>query len=968
MIVFQADRESLDLNIQFDLLTGLPLYSERNKLLELVLTYLPLPYSIAEYGCGSKASIIINKLIDFGVPVYALKRGMIMEKDMSDEALNELNYEKRPHALIIDNPLYEGTDFSVENFIEILESESLSVEVEGNKIYTGQYVLSHEKKLQFVQARSHIFTIVTFWDDDSNDTTDLIIDPTIQPDSLFAVDELRGFLRAEESWIFTASLLGNFRLVNEYLTVAQKKKIDDLLGKITLEDLSLDDHSDLIKVLNSSSAGSIGDPDQWTYANNIKNTNEDSNARQSVNTGKGDVIKDIFYKLIYSRKSLADDVLKLRDELNITAEKLGLRNIIKEDAELSEKQLVGLASVASTISYYRAIDQIQRWIHSGVNLYDLLDDIRNLDKAKGIGVRLRQRIERLADVSEDEEGKIDARALSSRYLDAVLTTIVQMNRAGLSVFIDKVGNIHGLLIDKSVLKGIQAGKLEIKEICSDALCLCSHIDTVKDAGKYDGRLGVLSGTEIAHVFFDLGRYFNINTLYPHQEKVLMVTSFIAEEMTFTGNGISMPGSSAFAGIASPESIYSMTNNKGEVYGDKLIQMLEFLKQLKNKKVINLVNDFGAKDSKDLLNSCYEPSDFYTQYTYERHIEQGPILDRRGIPLVHVDTIMGLHQEDLMIEGENAESAALEINRRLRVFSLLEQYPEIRVTVGIIDSSTDDRILLKTDFGLRWTITGEKNHAGATLLQDRSDPGVAAGKLVNSLHFLIDKINNSQGTKLKAIVGGIELLPGTDRNVIPESIEFTIAIVNGTLSEEDKRYISLSLKNLAITVLSLPVSEGGEGVKKCIIVPIDFVNLSKKERLSIDLRGSDKDTITRFLYDFGRVYKEVETKYKVDIRPQLQQQFDPIDLDRTGQVLQIERSYGGSHNPNEAELSNDLLRGSIIQFAITRDFLDGASFSETNLFHYVKSKVPTRWSNSLKRFVSGALHDTCNIAARVMMSR
>ena len=959
MIVFQADRESLDLNIHFDQLTGLPLYTEQNKLLELIVTYLPLPYSIAEYGCGNKANIIINKLIDFGVPVYALKRGMIMERDMSDPALNELDYEKRPHALIVNNPLFEGTDFNDENFIDILESESLSVEVEGNKIYTGQFSLSHKHKLQFVQARSHIFTIVTFWNDEINDTVDLVIDPTIQPDSLFTVDTMRNQLRAEESWIFTASLLGNFRLDSSYLTENQLNDVKNLLGNITIEELSIEDHSDLVKALNSASVGSIGDPDQWTYANNIKNTNDESNAKQTINTGKGDILKDIFFKLIYSRKSFADDVLKLREELSGTVEKLGLKNIVKEDAELSEKQLVGLASVASTISYYRAIDQIAKWITSGEELYNLLPDIQNMDKAKGIGVRLRQRIERLADVSEDAEGKIDARALSKGFLEAVLTTIFQMNRAGLSVFIDKVGNIHGLLINDSTLQDIKSGKLKISKLCSSAICHCSHIDTVKDAGKYDGRLGVLSGIEIAHVFFDLERYFNINTIYPYHDNVLMVTSFIAEEMTFTGNGISMPGSSAFAGIASPESIYQMTNNNGEVY--------EYLKDLQDKKIIQLVNDFNLKGEKELLDCCYEPKDFYTQYTYERHIEQGPVLDRRGIPLVHVDTIMGIHQEDLIIEGEQAESAALEISRRLRVYSLLEQYPEIRVTVGIIDVNIGERDLLKTDFGMRWTILGEKNHAGATLLQDRSDPGVAAGKLVNSLYYLIDKINNNEKTNLKSVVGGIELLPGTNRNVIPESIEFSIAITNDRLSEENKRHISLSLKNLAVTMLSLPVSEGGEGVKKCIVVPIDFINLSKRVRISIDLRGSEKDTISRFLNDFNRVYQEVEKKYHVDIQSHLQQEFEPLDLNLTGQVLQIERSFGGSHNPNEAELSNDLLRGSIMQLAVTRDFLNGVSFKDTNLFHYVKSRVPPQWSGSLKRFVSGALHDTCNVAARVIMS-
>ena len=88
--------DKIDLNIELDPSTSFPLYSEQEKILELVMNYLPLPYSISEFGCGKKCSLIIKKLIDLGIPAYALERGMIIERDLSPEALRQTNPQKRP--------------------------------------------------------------------------------------------------------------------------------------------------------------------------------------------------------------------------------------------------------------------------------------------------------------------------------------------------------------------------------------------------------------------------------------------------------------------------------------------------------------------------------------------------------------------------------------------------------------------------------------------------------------------------------------------------------------------------------------------------------------------------------------------------------------------------------------------------------------------------------------------------------
>ena len=93
----------------------------------------------------------------------------------------------------------------------------------------------------------------------------------------------------------------------------------------------------------------------------------------------------------------------------------------------------------------------------------------------------------------------------------------------------------------------------------------------------------------------------------------------------------------------------------------------------------------------------------------------------------------------------------------------------------------------------------------------------------------------------------------------------------------------------------------------------------------------------------------------------------VDAD-TGQVLQIERSFGGSHNPHEMELARDLVRGTVVQLAATHAALAAPDPAAFQLFEATRRMVPEAWRGRLERFVSGALHDTCNVSAAVAESR
>ena len=71
--------------------------------------------------------------------------------------------------------------------------------------------------------------------------------------------------------------------------------------------------------------------------------------------------------------------------------------------------------------------------------------------------------------------------LSTEHKAAALQVQVWMEEAGMQAHIDAVGNV--------------VGRYEGHEPGLPALLLGSHIDTVRNAGKYDGNLGVLAAIQ-----------------------------------------------------------------------------------------------------------------------------------------------------------------------------------------------------------------------------------------------------------------------------------------------------------------------------------------------------------------------------------------------------------------------------------------------------------------------------------------
>lgn len=308
-----------------------------------------------------------------------------------------------------------------------------------------------------------------------------------------------------------------------------------------------------------------------------------------------------------------------------------------------------------------------------INKERLLDSIFMLGK---IGIDASGERTRLAASDAEKEGR-----------DFV---VKQMREAGLDVVVDRIGNIFGIW--------------QTEENRREApLMIGSHIDTVINAGQYDGCYGVLTGIEI------------VRTLKEQKaalKRPLVVGAFTNEE------GVryqpDMMGSLVYAGDLSLDEALDSVGTDGTILRDELTRI-----------------GYGG---------TVDPG-FIKPYAFiELHIEQGPIMDAKGISIGAVENLQGISWQRISIEGA-------------------------------------------------------ANHAGTTPTDMRIDAGLAASK-VNV--FMRERCLASSG-KTVCTVGTMALEPNAV-NVIPSKAVFTVDVRNPNEEKlkEEEMALAAYLKKLEET--------------------------------------------------------------------------------------------------------------------------------------------------------------------------
>ncbi|MBY0240960.1 MAG: allantoate amidohydrolase [Burkholderiaceae bacterium] len=278
--------------------------------------------------------------------------------------------------------------------------------------------------------------------------------------------------------------------------------------------------------------------------------------------------------------------------------------------------------------------------------------------------------EQLGTLSEDKHG------LTCTYLTAThRATAVQlmqwMREAGMHAHIDAVGNVVGRFLSTDPQ--------------ARTLITGSHYDTVRNGGKYDGRQGILTAIAVVKHMNDKGMAlpFHLEVIaFAEEEGVRFQSTFL--------------GSSAVIGQFDP-ALLDLQDRDGVVLRDVLAEAGQDLSSI----------DAIARDPSDLLGYV------------ELHIEQGPVLLEKGLPVGIVTSIAG--------------------SRRFQV-----------------------------------ALTGVASHAGTTPMAMRKDAATAAAEV---LLYVEQRCNEDPSSSLVGTVGQLQV-PHGSVNVVPGACHFSLDIRAG----------------------------------------------------------------------------------------------------------------------------------------------------------------------------------------------
>ena len=258
-------------------------------------------------------------------------------------------------------------------------------------------------------------------------------------------------------------------------------------------------------------------------------------------------------------------------------------------------------------------------------------------------------VSRLAELDQasDAEGALTRLTLSPAHARAVEMLKRWMNEAGLTTRLDAVGNLVGRR------EGARAG--------ARTLIIGSHIDSVRNAGSFDGPLGIMLGLEACARLGERGKAppFAIEVVaFGDEEGVRFPTS--------------LTGSRALAGTFDVAALDSVD--------EKGVSRREALRA------------FGC-DSSRISEEARDPA--RTLGYIELHIEQGPVLEAKGLALGLVTAINGASRGEITVAGSAGHSGTLPMAMRrdavaaaaeiiLAVERIGRSRPELVATVGRID--------------------------------------------------------------------------------------------------------------------------------------------------------------------------------------------------------------------------------------------------------------------------------------------
>lgn len=229
--------------------------------------------------------------------------------------------------------------------------------------------------------------------------------------------------------------------------------------------------------------------------------------------------------------------------------------------------------------------------------------------------RLQRDLKELSTIRADEDGWTRT-VFSEPYRASREWVESRMRDAGLDVHRDSAGNLLG------ILAGTNSS--------APALVTGSHTDTVRAGGRFDGSVGVLGALEVVRRLREQGIRLT---------RDLIVLDFLGEEPN--EYGLSCLGSRALAGALTPADL-DRRDRSGRTLGEAFTA-------------------FGLQADGTLAADWLRRRPLH-RYV-ELHIEQGPVLERRGTSIGVVTAIVGIERLLARFSGRRDHAGTMPMGDR-----------------------------------------------------------------------------------------------------------------------------------------------------------------------------------------------------------------------------------------------------------------------------------------------------------------
>ena len=354
-----------------------------------------------------------------------------------------------------------------------------------------------------------------------------------------------------------------------------------------------------------------------------------------------------------------------------------------------------------------------------------------------------ERCDRLAEVSEEPE-RLVRRYATPAMRKANDLVAGWMQQAGLSVREDAAGNLVGRR---------EGGGPR-------ALVLGSHLDTVLDAGRYDGPLGVVAGIALVERLRDRRLPFALEVVgFADEEGLRYGTAFL--------------GSSAMAGRFAPAWL-TLADADGVTLADAL-------------------RAFGgdpyavpaaARSADELLAYC------------ELHIEQGPVLERRDAAVGVVTAIAGQSHAEARFTGEAGHAGTVPMDARRDALAAAAEF------VLAVEALARERAPLVATVGRLGVRPGARNvipGEARMTLDVRHGSDAVRREAVEGLRAEADRIAAARGVELRWRSRG-------ETPAVPTSPEL-------------RERLEAAVAAAGVAVERLPSGAGHDGVAMAAVAPI-----------------------------------------------------------------------------------------------------------------------------------------------------